>query len=60
MPDAGGDAGSDDTDSESGDEDDAMVNVKDEGNHMETFLNDPELSMKIFFSSHFRERGLIW
>lgn len=58
--DAGGEAGSDDTDSDSGDSDDAMANGKDDGNRMETFLNDPELSMKIFFSSHFRERGLIW
>ncbi|KAI9444019.1 hypothetical protein H4582DRAFT_1918705 [Lactarius indigo] len=27
---------------------------------LESFLNDPELSMKIFFSSYFREKGLVW
>ena len=54
------DARSDDSDSESDDPDDALATDKDDGNRMETFLNDPELSMKIFFSSHFRERGLIW
>jgi len=54
------DARSDDSESDSDDPDDALANDKDDGNRMETFLNDPELSMKIFFSSHFRERGLIW
>jgi len=51
------DAGSDDTDSE---EDDVLAGGKDEGNLLEAFLSDPEMSMKIFFSSNFRERGLIW
>ena len=60
MPDAGGDAGPEDSDSDSGDSDDALANANDEGNRMEAFLNDPELSMRVFFSSHFRERGLIW
>ncbi|TFY67899.1 hypothetical protein EVG20_g3757, partial [Dentipellis fragilis] len=27
---------------------------------MDNFLNDPERSMRIFFSSYFRDRGLIW
>ncbi|KAH9983811.1 hypothetical protein BJV74DRAFT_595128 [Russula compacta] len=54
------DAGSDDTDSDSDSTDDALAGTKDDGNQMEFFLNNPELSMKIFFSSHFRERGLIW
>lgn len=51
--------GSNDTDPDS-DSDDAVTDDKDENNRMETFLSDPELSMKFFFSSHFRERGLIW
>ncbi|KAA1475962.1 hypothetical protein DENSPDRAFT_911381 [Dentipellis sp. KUC8613] len=27
---------------------------------MDNFLNDPELCMRIFFSSYFREKGFIW
>ncbi|KAI0311737.1 hypothetical protein OF83DRAFT_1031632, partial [Amylostereum chailletii] len=27
---------------------------------MEKFMSDPETSMRIFFSSYFRDRGLIW
>lgn len=27
---------------------------------MDDFLNDPELSTKIFLSFHFREKGLYW
>jgi hypothetical protein len=27
---------------------------------LERFLDDPEKSIKIFFSSHFREKGLLW
>lgn len=27
---------------------------------MDLFFNDPELSVKIFFSAHYREKGLIW
>lgn len=37
-----------------------MAGVADDANRMEAFLSDPELSLKVFFSSHFRERGLIW
>ncbi len=55
-----GDPVSDDTDSDSGDTDDVLDSGKDASNRMEAFINDPELSMKVFFSSHFRERGLIW
>ena len=58
IPDA--DGRSDDSDSDSEDADDALADANDETNLMEAFLSDPELSMKIFFSSHFRERGLIW
>jgi hypothetical protein len=60
APDA--DAKSDDpgSDSDSEDADVALAAVDDETNLMEAFLSDPEFSMKIFFSSHFRERGLIW
>jgi hypothetical protein len=53
-------AGSDNIDSDSDDADDASDGDTVEDNQLETFLNDPELSMKIFFSSHFRERGLVW
>jgi hypothetical protein len=59
TPDVAADARSDDSDMEeddagsSGDQDDVV-------NRLESFLNDPELSMKIFFSSYFREKGLIW
>ncbi|KAH8096655.1 hypothetical protein BXZ70DRAFT_991439 [Cristinia sonorae] len=27
---------------------------------MEFFLNDPEMAMKIYFSAHYRDRGLMW
>ncbi len=27
---------------------------------MDIFFDDPELSVKIFFSAHYREKGLIW
>ncbi|KAI9459391.1 hypothetical protein F5148DRAFT_983458 [Russula earlei] len=54
------DVESDDTDSEMDDLDGAVTSGKDEDSRMENFLRDPELSMKIFFSSHFRERGLVW
>ena len=27
---------------------------------LESFLIDPEFSMKVFFSSYFREKGMIW
>jgi hypothetical protein len=50
----------DDSDSDSEDGDDALASAHDDANRMEAFLGDPELSMKVFFSSHFRERGLIW
>jgi hypothetical protein len=49
-----------DSDSEGPDADDALAGANDETNLMQAFLNDPELSMKVFFSSHFREKGLIW
>ena len=49
-----------DSDQEEDDADDAPAGANDEANLMEAFLNDPELSVKVFFSSHFRERGLIW
>lgn len=57
TPDA--DVQSDDSDT---DEDDAgSSNDQDDVvNRLESFLNDPELNMKIFFSSYFREKGLIW
>ena len=56
APDA--EARSEDSDT---DEDDAEPSVEqDEVNRLESFLNDPELSMKIFFSSYFREKGLVW
>ena len=53
------DQDTDDADNASGN---ALTDDKDrvEDNQLETFLSDPELSMKVFFSSHFRERGLIW
>ncbi|KAH8978837.1 hypothetical protein EDB92DRAFT_1955918 [Lactarius akahatsu] len=57
VPDA--DARSDDSEMDdddagsSGDQDDVE-------RRLESFLNDPEMSMKIFFSSYFREKGLIW
>ena len=48
-------------DSDIDDDDDAESSGdQDEVNRLESFLNDPELSMKIFFSSYFREKGLIW
>jgi hypothetical protein len=52
------DARSDDSDT---DEDDADASGDhDVVNRLQNFLDDPELSMKIFFSSYFREKGLIW
>ena len=57
MPDAA-DARSDDSDT---DEDDVDTSGdQDVVNRLESFLNDPELCMKIFFSSYFREKGLVW
>lgn len=50
----------DGSDSDSEDADDALASAHDDANRMEAFLSNPELSMKVFFSSHFRERGLIW
>ncbi|KAF8270123.1 hypothetical protein EI94DRAFT_1798474 [Lactarius quietus] len=48
------DSDPDDDDAESsGDQDDVE-------HRLQSFLGDPELSMKIFFSSYFREKGLIW
>ncbi|KAI0048063.1 hypothetical protein FA95DRAFT_1491522 [Auriscalpium vulgare] len=49
-------------------EDEAGLSFQEKlGNHreekdirLENFLNDPETSIKIFFSSYFRDRGLIW
>jgi hypothetical protein len=35
-------------------EEDSMVD------RMGSFLNDPVFSMKVFLSSHFRDKGLIW
>jgi hypothetical protein len=52
--------GADDALAGANDEKDADDGAVDETNLMEAFLNDPELSMKVFFSSHFREKGLIW
>ena len=49
-----------DSDQDSDEWDDATAGANDETNPMEAFLSDPELSMKVFFSSYFRERGLIW
>ncbi|KAH9029417.1 hypothetical protein EDB85DRAFT_2147340 [Lactarius pseudohatsudake] len=43
----------DDDAGSSGDQDDVE-------HRLESFLNDPEMNMKIFFSSYFREKGLIW
>ena len=60
TPDADAKSDDSDSDAESDDADDALAGATDETNLMEDFLRDPELSMKIFFSSHFRERGLIW
>ncbi len=37
-----------------------MAGANDDTIRMEAFLSDPESSVKIFFSSHFREHGLIW
>ncbi|THH11035.1 hypothetical protein EW146_g8179 [Bondarzewia mesenterica] len=34
--------------------------LEDKDIKLDTFLNDPEQSMKVFFSSFFRQRGLIW
>ncbi|KAH9019598.1 hypothetical protein EDB83DRAFT_122017 [Lactarius deliciosus] len=57
VPDA--DARSDD--SEMDDDDSGSSGDQDDVEHrLESFLNDPELSMKIFFSSYFREKGLVW
>ncbi|KAH9171574.1 hypothetical protein EDB89DRAFT_2070681 [Lactarius sanguifluus] len=57
VPDA--DARSDD--SEMDDDDAGSSGDQDDVEHrLESFLNDPELSMKIFFSSYFREKGLVW
>ncbi|KAI0253445.1 hypothetical protein BJV78DRAFT_1194414 [Lactifluus subvellereus] len=53
-------AESDDSDEDTDDADNALAGDKVEGNQLETFMSDPELSMKVFFSSHFRERGLVW
>ena len=40
---------------------DKLANSLDEKDRkMERFLNNPEQSMKVFFSSFFRQRGLIW
>jgi hypothetical protein len=50
----------DDSDSDSEDGEDALASVHDDASLMEDFLSDPELSMRVFFSSHFRERGMIW
>jgi hypothetical protein len=60
TPDADAKSDGPDSDSDSEDADDALAAADDETSLMEAFLSDPELSMKIFFSSHFRERGLIW
>ncbi len=48
------------SDSDSEDGDDALACADDDTSRMQAFLSDPELSMRVFFSSHFRERGLIW
>ncbi|KAI0034345.1 hypothetical protein K488DRAFT_84074 [Vararia minispora EC-137] len=42
--------------------DDASSKVWDTGGQelLERFLDDPERSMKIFFSSYFRDKGLLW
>ncbi|KAH9025995.1 hypothetical protein EDB85DRAFT_1869269 [Lactarius pseudohatsudake] len=57
VPDA--DARSDD--SEMDDDDAGSSGDQDDVEHrLESFLNDPEMNMKIFFSSYFREKGLIW
>ena len=65
APDA--EAQSDDSDTDEGDAElsgeqgDAELSCEQDGdNRLESFLNDPELSMKIFFSSYFREKGLAW
>jgi len=58
--DAEPEAKTDDSDSDPEDGDDALAGAHDDANRMEAFLSDPELSIKVFFSSHFRERGLIW
>ncbi|KAH9009363.1 hypothetical protein EDB83DRAFT_2584039 [Lactarius deliciosus] len=48
-------------DSEMDDDDAGSSGDQDDVEHrLESFLNDPELSMKIFFSSYFREKGLVW
>ena len=60
APDADAKSEDSDSDQDEDDADDALAAANDETNLMEAFLGDPELSMKIFFSSHFRERGLIW
>jgi hypothetical protein len=60
IPDAEPETKSDDSDSDMEDGEDALASAHDDANLMEEFLSDPELNMKVFFSSHFRERGLIW
>ena len=42
------------------DEDDLASNDQDVVNRLESFPNDPELGMEIFFSSYLPEKGLIW
>ncbi|KAI0302813.1 hypothetical protein B0F90DRAFT_169676 [Multifurca ochricompacta] len=60
----GAEARSDEIDSDDDDDDDDSDNAlavdKSEINLSESFLSNPELSMRIFFSSYFRERGFIW
>ncbi|KAI0280101.1 hypothetical protein BGY98DRAFT_965617 [Russula aff. rugulosa BPL654] len=58
IPEAEPEAKSDDSDSDSDGEE--LASTHDDAARMEDFLSDPELSMRVFFSSHFRERGLIW
>jgi len=58
APDA--DARSDDSDTNDDDTDSSGDPATDTANRLESFLNDPEMSIKIFFSSYFREKGLVW
>ncbi|KAI0259717.1 hypothetical protein BC834DRAFT_974045 [Gloeopeniophorella convolvens] len=51
--------GLDDVDTDSDDADEGLGGLSGDG-LMERFLNDPEQSVKVFFSSYFRERGFIW
>ena len=69
APDAAPDAEaqSNDSDTDEGDAelsgeqgDTELPGEQDEDSRLESFLNDPERSMKIFFSSYFREKGLAW